>query len=61
MSEHKLNCPKDGYSLEFISGTFGSGVFAPDGVEETLYEEGFECPHCGTIYDESDVSETEEV
>jgi hypothetical protein len=54
-----MNCPKDGHTLEFISGTFGTGVFAPDGGQETLYQEGWQCPKCETIYDESDVSETD--
>ena len=56
-----MNCPKDGHLLEFISGTFGSGVFAPDGVQEMLYEEGWRCPKCGTIYDESDLSNEDAV
>lgn len=54
-----MNCPKDGHRLEFISGTFGSGVFAPDGAQEMLYEEGWQYPKCETIYDESDVMEEE--
>lgn len=47
-----MNCPecKEGL-LEFISGTFGSGVFAPDGAQEMLYEEWFECDQCGRKFD----------
>jgi hypothetical protein len=56
-----MNCPRDGHTLEFISGTFGTGVFAPDGGQETRYQEGWQCPKCETIYDELDVSETEEL
>jgi hypothetical protein len=52
-----MNCPRDGHTLEFISGTFGTGVFAPDGGQETQYQEGWQCPKCETIYDESDVSD----
>lgn len=50
------HCPecKDGL-LGFISGSFGSGVFAPDGVQETLYEEWFECDRCGRKFDLSDL------
>jgi hypothetical protein len=56
-----VNCPKDGHTLEFISGTFGTGVFAPDGGQEMVYQEGWQCPKCETIYDESDVSGNEEL
>jgi hypothetical protein len=56
-----MNCPRDGHTLEFISGTFGTGVFAPDGGQEMVYQEGFWCPKCEKIYDESDVSENEEL
>lgn len=55
-----MNCPKDGYELEFTSGNFWSGVSAPDGTKEMLYEEGFQCPRCGTIWDESDLSKEDE-
>ena len=55
-----MNCPRDGHALEFISGDFGTGVFAPDGGQEIVYGEGWQCPKCGTVYDESDVSENEE-
>ena len=56
-----MNCPKDGFTLEFISGDYGTGVVAPDGIEEVRYEEGWYCAKCGTAYDESDVSELEEL
>jgi hypothetical protein len=56
-----MNCPKDGFTLEFISGDYGTGVFHPDGTQETRYDEGWICPKCDTVYDESDVSESEEL
>ena len=52
-----MNCPKDGHLLEWFSGDYPTGVVAPDGYAEQRNEEGFYCPHCGRIYDESDVSE----
>ena len=32
--------------LEQFAGRFGTGVFAPDGYEESVWEEGFYCPRC---------------
>jgi uncharacterized protein with PIN domain len=49
---------KDGL-LEFISGSFASGVFAPDGAQETLYEEWYECDRCGRKFDATDLPTTE--
>lgn len=51
-----MNCPecKSGL-LEFHSGSFGSGVSHPDGTEETLWEEFFECDRCGRKFGESDL------
>lgn len=43
--------------LEFRSGTFGSGVFHPDGTEERLYEEFYECDRCCRKFDEDDLNE----
>jgi hypothetical protein len=54
-----MNCPKDGHTLEFISGDFPTGVIAPDGGKETAHEEGYYCPHCHLVFEESDVSEGE--
>jgi len=56
-----MNCPRDGYALEFVSGDYPTGVTAPDGYQESRYEEGFYCAHCGRVFDESDVSELEEL
>jgi hypothetical protein len=55
-----MNCPKDGFTLEFISGDYPTGV-SSDGYHEMRYEEGRQCPKCETVYDESDVSELEEM
>jgi hypothetical protein len=35
--------------MRFISGDFLTGVVAPDGTQETLYEEGYQCDRCGHI------------
>lgn len=52
------SCPacKSGL-LEFISGTFGSGVFHPDGTEERLHEEFYQCDRCSQTFDEADLDE----
>lgn len=52
-----MNCPQDGTTLEFIFGDFGTGVFHPDGTQKTDYDEGFQCPQCRTVYDESELNE----
>lgn len=52
-----MNCPEDGFPLEFISGNYRTGVVAPDGVQEMLYGEGWQCPRCHTVYDESELEE----
>lgn len=53
-----MNCPncRTGI-LEFVSGEFGSGVFHPDGAEERLYEEFFECDQCGHKTDAEEINE----
>ena len=45
--------------MEFVSGDYTTGVVAPDGTRETCFEQGWICPKCETVYDESDVSESE--
>lgn len=45
-------CPRDGTTLEFVSGTYGTGVFAPDGGQEMRDEEGLYCETCDRVYDE---------
>lgn len=55
-----IACPKDGYPLEAVSGNFATGV-SMDGYHETRYEEGLFCEKCRTVYDPSDVIETEEL
>jgi hypothetical protein len=52
-----MNCPQDGCELEFISGQFDTGVVAPDGYRESIWQEGFYCAKCGTTYDESELDE----
>ena len=54
-------CPEcNGDELEFISGDFGTGVFAPDGYEERLHEEGYRCVTCDRIFDLSDLEDESE-
>lgn len=51
-----MNCPEcRGGILNFHDGSFGSGVFHPDGTEEMLWEKFFECDQCGRKFDESDL------
>lgn len=52
--ESPNHCPKcnDGL-LEFVSGSFSTGVVAPDGPAEQLYEEGYRCDRCGFVVDEN--------
>ena len=45
-----LSCGKVD-KLEAVGGSFGSGVFAPDGREEILEEFGWKCGVCGGIDD----------
>lgn len=53
-----MNCPNCSTGrLEFVSGEFGSGVVHPDGTEETLHEEFFECDQCGHKTDEEEINE----
>lgn len=51
-----MNCPKDGHTLEFVSGDFPTGV-SSNGYHESRYEEGFYCERCGTVYDEAELHE----
>lgn len=39
-------CPECNSELEVFAGRYGTGVFAPDGYEESVWEEGFYCPRC---------------
>lgn len=49
-------CPNCGSKdLEFISGDYGTGVFAPDGAEEKQYQEGYYCPRCGGSFEKGDL------
>lgn len=52
--ESPNHCPKcnDGL-MEFISGDFETGVVAPDGGRERLYEEFYRCDRCGFVDDEA--------
>lgn len=49
-----MNCPACDGELEQYSGSFGTGVFAPDGTQETYWEEGLKCLECGTTFDKDD-------
>lgn len=40
---NQMNCPTHNTELEFMSGTYGTGVRAPDGTEETVYDEWYYC------------------
>lgn len=55
MNTHCPYCPNG--LLEFISGEFGSGVFAPDGAQEMLHEEFYECDRCGRKFDPDEIDE----
>ena len=56
-----MKCPKCDSDLEFVSGDYPTGVVAPDGGREMVYQEGFQCWHCGLIVDADDLeSETRE-
>ncbi len=48
-------CPRDGHTLEFVSGTYGTGVYAPDGYQESQYQEGLYCPKCETVFEDGDI------
>ena len=49
-------CPRCGKEALYpVSGTFETGVVAPDGYRETVYEEGYQCERCGLIVDEDDL------
>lgn len=52
-----MNCPNDGSPLEFISGDYGTGVYAPDGVQERRYQEGWSCWLCGRVFEEDEMDE----
>lgn len=48
--ESPNHCPNCNNGLmKFISGDFPTGVVAPDGAQETLYEEGYQCDRCGHV------------
>jgi hypothetical protein len=53
-----MNCPECNTELEFIYGDFETGVAAPDGYRESVYEEGFYCAKCAATYDESELTQT---
>ena len=55
-----MNCPECKTELDFISGDFGTGVFAPDGVEEVRYEEGYYCARCGRTFDADELDDDED-
>ena len=49
-------CPNCGSpDLDFVSGTYQTGVVASDGYAEIAYEEGYECRRCGAVCDERDL------
>ena len=41
-------------NFEDISGQYETGVVAPDGYRESIYERGFQCQQCGTVFDETE-------
>lgn len=41
-----MNCPECNSELEQFAGRYGTGVLAPDGYGECVWEEGFYCPRC---------------
>jgi hypothetical protein len=46
------HCPKcHSADLISISGNFPTGVVAPDGYQETWWQEGWECNKCGLKFD----------
>lgn len=49
-----MACPICKGEVEYISGDYGTGVFAPDGSEEVRWEEGYYCPRCGRAFSVED-------
>lgn len=45
-----MNCPECNTTLESFAASCGTGVFAPDGYEEQVWEEGMFCPRCRSIF-----------
>lgn len=51
-------CPACGIGrLNFHCGDYGTGVFAPDGYQETVWEEFFQCNQCQETFDPSDINQ----
>ena len=50
-----MNCPECQSELEFVSGTYYTGVVAPDGYRESLWGEGFHCARCNYTYDANEL------
>lgn len=51
------NCGKE--SLEPITGQYETGVVAPDGYRETVWEEGYQCSKCGAFTDDAELGRIE--
>lgn len=53
-----LTCPScDKETLAPIAGQFETGVIAPDGYRETVYEEGYQCTSCGAFTGDDELDE----
>lgn len=51
--ESPNHCPKCNNGLmKFISGSFPTGVIAPDGGKEYRHDEMYQCDRCGFIEEE---------
>ena len=51
-------CPACGAGrLNFHCGDYGTGVFAPDGYQETVWEEFFQCNKCQEKFGCDDIEE----
>ncbi len=53
---HSMNCPECNTGLEFISGQYNTGVVAPDGYRESIWQEGYYCSRCNYIFDLDDLN-----
>jgi hypothetical protein len=56
LDDGEPGCPScESHDLIDISGDYPTGVFAPDGGQESRYEQGYRCNQCGAITDQAEL------